>query len=82
MSTKAITGERFLEIESSSRKRLERFLKMPTDRSPLWLDEESIAFLRRDENGSNIWKLNSKTGEEEKLTDREIRSFWISCYNI
>lgn len=59
---------------SSKNRKLERYLQMPTERSPIWLAPDQIAYIRHDENGAQIWMQNLETRERTRLTEKEIRS--------
>ena len=43
--------------------KLKRFLTMTVERSPVWLDEHSFAYLRSDEQGTHIWEMNLDTND-------------------
>lgn len=49
--------------------KLKRYLKMTTERSPVWLDaNETIAFIRHDASGTHIWKRRLAGGACEQCT--------------
>lgn len=59
--------------------KLKRFLTMTVERSPVWLDEHSFAYLRSDEQGTHIWEMNLDTNEKWCRLPQELRLFRISA---
>lgn len=59
--------------------KLKRFLEMPYERSPKWLDENHIVYLRHDSHGDHIWKRNIHTGQTTRMTREEVRIWSFHC---
>ena len=61
--------------------KLKRYLTMALEKSPVWLDDHTFAYLRSDEEGTHIWQMDLATGEKMRRLPQEIRLFRISAQN-
>ena len=59
--------------------KLKRYLTLATESNPVWLAHDQIAYIRRDDSGTNIWQLNLQTGERTKRTSRDTRVWAIAA---
>jgi dipeptidyl aminopeptidase/acylaminoacyl peptidase len=41
--------------------KLKRYLAVKTERSPVWMDDDTIAFIRNDADGRCVWQMDVKT---------------------
>lgn len=57
--------------------KLKKFLTSASERCPVWLDEDSFAFIRSDESGTHIWRMELSSGKREQLTYEDTRIWSI-----
>lgn len=69
----------YLKDKSPINSKLRRFLEMPHESSPKWLDDRHIAYLRHDRDGNHIWKVDLETGKKIRLTEEEVRIWSFRC---
>lgn len=60
--------------------KLKRFLEMPYERSPQWLDDHHVAYIRHDQQGDYIWKIDLRTKHRTRLMDEEVRTWSLHSH--